>query len=88
MTLGPPPRRTSLPPAASRAAASASAGDASRKWYVVPPSISTDGRAWWVSTKTGVWNGGLGPQAPVHSGSSCQPGAPNFPAPMISAPML
>src|SRR5215208_588097 len=24
-------------------------------------SISIDGRGWWVRTKTGVWNGGLGP---------------------------
>ena len=79
--------RTSLPPAASRAVRSASAGDASRKWNVVPPSISIDGRVWWVSTKTGVWKGGLGPHAPFQSGSSCHPGWPNFPAPMISAPI-
>src|SRR5882672_6737431 len=37
--------------------------------------------------KVGVWNGGLGPHQPFHSGSSCQPGGPNFPAPMISAPI-
>ena len=42
--VGPPPIRTSLPPAAFRAASSASAGDASMKWKVVPPSISIDGR--------------------------------------------
>ena len=36
--------RTSWPPAASRAVSSASAGDASMKWNVVPPSISIDGR--------------------------------------------
>ena len=36
--------RTSLPSAASRAVSSASAGEASRKWKVVPPSISIDGR--------------------------------------------
>src|SRR6266498_3146386 len=36
--------------------------------------------------KDGVWNGGLGPHQPFHSGSSCHPGGPNFPAPMISAP--
>ncbi len=57
------------------------------KWNVVPPSISIDGRGWWVSTKTGVWNGGLAPHQPFHSGSSCHPGGPNFPAPMISAPI-
>ena len=49
---------------------------ASRKWYVVPPSISMDGRVWWVRTKTGVWNGGLGPHAPFQSGSSCHRGSP------------
>ena len=32
-----------LAAAASRAASSASAGEASMKWYVVPPSISIDG---------------------------------------------
>src|ERR671919_1435545 len=37
--------------------------------------------------KVGVWNGGLGPHQPFHSGSSCHPGGPNFPAPMISAPI-
>ena len=36
--------RTSWPPAASRAVSSASAGEASMKWKVVPPSISIDGR--------------------------------------------
>src|SRR5215208_576016 len=43
MTVAPPPMRTSSPPAASRAAPSASAGDASMKWNVVPPSMSMDG---------------------------------------------
>ena len=56
------------------------------KWNVVPPSISIGGRVWWVRTKTGVWNGGLGPHQPFHSGSSGQSGGPNFRAPMISAP--
>ena len=35
--------RTSLPPAAARAVSSASAGDASMKWNVVPPSIEMEG---------------------------------------------
>ena len=39
----PPPMRTSRAPAASRAAARASAGLASMKWNVVPPSNSIDG---------------------------------------------
>jgi hypothetical protein len=65
----------------------ASAGEASRKWNVVPPSISIDGRGRWVRMKVGVWNGGFGPHHPFQSGSSCHPGGPNFPAPMISAPM-
>ena len=50
-------------------------------------SISIDGRGWWVRMKVGVWNGGLGPHAPFHSGSSCHPGWPNLFAPMISAPI-
>ena len=29
---------------------------------------------WWVRTKVGVWNGGLGPHQPVHCGSWCHPG--------------
>ena len=29
--------------------------------------------------KTGVWNGGLGPHAPFHSGSSCHPGVAELP---------
>ena len=57
------------------------------KWYVVPPSISIGGRGWCVRMNVGVWNGGLGPHQPFHSGSSCQPGGPNLLAPMISAPI-
>ena len=37
------------------------------KWYVVPPSISIDGRGGWVRTKTGVWNGGLKHHGLFHS---------------------
>ena len=33
------------------------------KWNVVPPFISIEGLTLrWVSTKTGVWNGGSSPQ--------------------------
>ena len=35
----------------------------------MPPSISSDGRGWCVSTNTGVWNGGFGPHQPRHSSS-------------------
>ena len=42
-TGAPPPIRTSWPSAASRAVSSASAGAASRKWNVVPPSMSIEG---------------------------------------------
>ena len=34
------------------------------KWNVVPPSISSGSRAWWVSTKTLWWNGGSSPHQP------------------------
>ena len=52
------------------ASASASCGDAVMKWNVVPPSISMLGRAVFVSTYTGTWNGGLDPHQPRQSGSS------------------
>src|SRR3712207_7011107 len=38
------------------------------------PSISIEGLGRWVSTKVGVWNGGVGPHQPFPSGSACQPG--------------
>ena len=78
--------RPGRPPPRGRSS-SASPGEASRKWNVVPPSISIDGRGRWVRTKVGVWNGGLGPHQPFQSGSSCHPGGPNLFAPMISAPI-
>lgn len=67
----------------------ASAGSASMKWKVVPPSISRGGRGWLVRTITGVWKGGLSPHQPRHCGSGHGPdlGA-NLWRPMISAPML
>jgi len=40
------------------------------KVKVVPPSISRGSRGWWVSTKTGVWKGGLSPHQPFQGGSS------------------
>ncbi len=43
-TVAPPPTRTSLPPATSSARSSTSSGVAARKWNVVPPAISMDGR--------------------------------------------
>ncbi len=58
------------------------------KWKVVSDS-EIDGRTWWVSTKTGVWNGGSSPHHPCQSRSSHGPcWGPNLPRPMISAPML
>ena len=88
MTDGPPPMRISPPAAASRARARAWAGLASRKWNVVPPFIWTEGRGWWVRTKTGVWNGGFSPHQPFHSWSGQGPWwGPNLPRPMISAPI-
>ena len=50
---------SSLSPAASRARASAASEPSVTKWNVVPPSISSGSRAWWVSTNTGWPNGGL-----------------------------
>jgi hypothetical protein len=57
------------PPSRAR---SASAGAASTKWNVVSASVN-DGRTWWVSTNTGVWNGGTSPHQPCHSWSSHGP---------------
>src|ERR671919_2847230 len=58
------------------------------KMKVVPPSISRGSRGWCVSTKTGVWNGGLSPHQPFQGGSSLQgPGPPpNMFRPITLAP--
>ena len=55
---------------------------------VVPPSIASGARAWWVSTNTGWWNGGLAPHQPFHGFVASQgPGwPPNMLRPMIVAP--
>jgi hypothetical protein len=42
------------------------------KKNVVPPSISTGSRAWWVRMKTGTWKGGSSPHHPIDLGSSSQ----------------
>lgn len=58
------------------------------KWNVVS-ARENDGRRWWVSTNTGVWNGGMSPHQPFQSSSSHGPRCgPNLLRPMISAPML
>jgi hypothetical protein len=59
------------------------------KWKVVPPSISSGARGWWVSTNTGTWYGGLAPHQPFHSSSGHGPrlGA-NMLRPRIQAPTL
>jgi hypothetical protein len=62
------PSRTSLPCAASRARSNTDAGSASTKWNVVSPRVN-EGRVWWVSTITGVWNGGSPPHQPRQSWS-------------------
>src|SRR5450631_1556400 len=58
------------------------------KRKVVPPSMVTDARGWLVSTKTGVWYGGLSPHQPfqVSSGQAPRMG-PNMFRPRIHAPM-
>ena len=58
------------------------------KWNVVSDSVN-EGRWWWVSTNTGVWNGGVSPHQPFQSWSSHGPRwGPNLLRPMISAPMF
>jgi len=63
IVVAPPPSRTSLPCAASRARSRTGAGSASTKWNVVSPRVN-EGRVWWVSTNTGVRNGGSSPHQP------------------------
>ena len=85
--LGPAAEAHVLPAAASRAGDSTSAGSPETKWNVVSPRVN-EGRAWWVRTKTGVWNGGSSPHQPCHCSSSHGPRCgPNLLRPMISAPM-
>ena len=56
------------------------------KVKVVSESVSGS-RSWWVSTKTGMWNGGSSPHQPCQGSSPHGPGPPpNLPRPMISAP--
>lgn len=48
MVAAPPPIRTSFPPAAALARSSAAAMPSVTKWNVVPPSVRSGGRRWWV----------------------------------------
>ena len=47
---------------------------------MVPPAISTGGRGWWVSTKTGWWYGGSAPHQPVQDPSGHGPRTGQTPA--------
>ncbi len=69
----PPPRRTSRPSAASLAPASAVSMPSVMKWKTVPPSISSDGRAWFVRTKTGGDRAGFRPTSPSRIGRARGP---------------
>ena len=53
-----------------------------------------DSLGWWVTTKTGWWNGGSSPHHPVHCSDGGAPGSrhgprmgPNMLRPMIVAPI-
>ena len=86
-TSAPPPSETSLPPAAACACSSADSIPSVTKWKVVPPSISSGSRSWWVRTKTGVWKGGSSPHQPSQGSSPQGPGPPpNMLRPMMVAP--
>src|SRR5215218_4872440 len=86
MALAPPPMTTSLPGAASRACSSADSIPPVTKVKVVSERVSGS-RSRWVSTNTGMWNGGSSPHHPRHGSSPQGSGPPpNFPRPMISAP--
>src|SRR5260370_25167909 len=59
------------------------------KWKLVPPFIVIDVRGWLVSTKTGVWYGGLSPHHPFQASSGQGPRiGPNMLRPLIHAPMF
>ena len=55
------------------------------KWKVVPPSIGTGSRGWWVSTNTGRWYGGSSPHQPRQSRSHSPRTGPNMLRPMMYA---
>jgi hypothetical protein len=64
------------------------------KWKVVPPAMVNDSLGWWVSTKTGWWNGGSSPHHPVHCSDGSDRGSRHGPRtglnmlrPMIVAPI-
>lgn len=58
------------------------------KWNVVSASVN-EGRSWWVSTNTGVWNGGVSPNHPFQSWFCHDPRwGPNLFRPMIAPPTL
>src|SRR4051794_34427932 len=81
MVVAPPPIATSPSPTVARACASADSIPSVTKWYVVPPAIGCGSRAWWVSTKTGAWNGGSSPHQPFHGRSHAPRTGPQHVAP-------
>ena len=56
------------------------------KVKVVPPSLTSGSRSWWVMTKTGMWNGGSSPHQPSHGFASHDPSPPNMFLPITVAP--
>jgi hypothetical protein len=83
MVLAPPATATSPSPAAARACSSADSIPSVAKWNVVPRSIASGSRGWWVRTKTGVWNGGSSPHQPFQPSSHGPSPPPNIPRPMM-----
>ena len=61
ITRPPPQIPTSLPPAAARACSSAASIPPVTNVYVVPPCMGIGSRRSWVTTKTGIPNGGGSP---------------------------
>ena len=83
----PPAIATSFSPAAAVACSSAVSIPSVTKWKVVPPSISSGSRSWWVRTKTGTWKGGSSPHQPRQGSSPQGPGPPpNMLRPIRTAP--
>ena len=81
--LAPPVIATSWSPAAARACRSADSIPSVTNVNVVSPCIGSGSRAWWVSTKTGVWYGGTSPHQPLHVSSHGPSPPPNILRPMM-----
>jgi hypothetical protein len=86
LTVEAPPAMAMFPsPGTARARSNAASTPSVTKWNVVPPSMTSGSRGWWVSTKTGAWYGGSGPHHPCQSPLHSPRTGPNMLRPMMNA---